>query len=522
MTRRRAKSPGSPEYDYIVVGAGSAGATVAARLSEDPSRTVLLLEAGPAARQRNIHIPAAFYKVFHTALDWAYDTVPQQQLGGRPVFWPRGKVLGGSSSINAMMWVRGFPEDYDEWAELAGGDWSWSMLKPFFARAQDTIQPEQQRSPRSHTASFLTGAEQAGIARVDDDQREGVTQTVVTQRGGVRTSTERAYLRPARRRRNLTVQTGAHATRVRIENKRATAVEYTVASRSLSATARREIILSGGAINTPQLLMLSGIGDAEALARLGIDSVVHSPEVGKNLRDHLVATLIVDAENDSLFSAESAKELASYFTRKTGMLTSNLAEAYGFVRTDPSLPLPDIELLFAPVVLVAEGTKPTEHGLTFGAILLRPESSGTITLRSNDPFDKAVIDPKYLSDPDSDDRRRLMAGLAICERIIASPAIGAVSNRRFIVPDAERGATIEQRDALTINQHSHTLYHPVGTARMGSDAGSVVDPQLRVRGVAGLRVADASVMPTIIRGHTNAPSIVIGEKAAQLIKDSST
>jgi Choline dehydrogenase and related flavoproteins len=298
------------------------------------------------------------------------------------------------------------------------------------------------------------------------------------------------------------VQTRAHVTRIRIENARATAVEFTVAGRATAARARREIILCGGAVNTPQLLMLSGIGDTDALAQVGIQSIVHSPEVGKNFRDHLVATLIIDAEHDTLYTAETPKEIANYVIRKTGMLTSNIAEAYGFVRTDPTLTLPDIELLVRPRHFTAEALKPAQHGLTFGAILLQPESSGSVTLRSGDPFDKPVIDPKYLSDPAGDDHKRLLAGLAFCERIIASPAIGEASSRRFLMPELGADATPEQRDAVSLNEHSHTLYHPGRHGTDGSDPASVVDPQLRVRGVDGLRVADASVMPTIIRGHT--------------------
>lgn len=264
--------------------------------------------------------------------------------------------------------------------------------------------------------------------------------------------------------------------------------------------------------------MLSGIGERAELERAGIGVLVDSPEVGKNLRDHLVAAITIDVREDTLFAAESPAQLITYLLRRRGMLTSNVAEAYGFVKSDPALALPDIELLFAPVAFVGEGLVPIpEHGLSVGAVLLAPESHGTITLASSNPFDAPLIDPRYLSDPEGKDRAAMMVSLNVCEDIVATEAMGSVSRRHFIAPENSDSMTREQRDTLTLTRLAHTLYHPVGTARMGLDPGSVVDEALRVRGVQGLRVADASIMPTIIHGHTNAPAYVIGEKAADLI-----
>ncbi len=520
-------------FDYVIVGAGSAGAVLANRLSADSSVSVLLLEAGGRDRKAAIHIPAAFSQLFRSEYDWNYDTVPQPELAGRQIYWPRGKMLGGSSSLNAMMWVRGFAADYDSWAEKAGPTWSWSSVLPYLrqvermtgARSSDQgssgpINVEPQRSPRSHTAAFLTAVQQAGmqVEQANLAEPAGFTQTMVSQHRGARVSTADAYLKPARGRTNLVVRTGATAHRVLFDGTRATGVEYRSGTSTLQVTARREVVLSGGAVNTPQLLMLSGIGDPTQLRAVGLEVLVDSPEVGANLTDHLIAGLVPGAFGDTLYAAERPIELARYLTRRRGMLTSNVAEAYGFIRTRPDLPLPDIEILFAPVAYVAQGLeKPPAHGLTIGAILLQPKSSGTISLVSKDPDDKPDIDPRYLSDADGHDRATLLAGLAVCEELLRTPALAAATNGRFLAPPGSESLTEEQRDALSVNEFSHTLYHPVGTARMGSDPGSVVDPELRVRGVQGLRVADASVMPNIIRGHTNAPSIVIGEKAADLI-----
>jgi choline dehydrogenase len=366
---------------------------------------------------------------------------------------------------------------------------------------------------------------------------------MVSQRRGARASTADAYLRPARRRRNLRVVTGALVRRVTFDTPmrslsnadavhragggepRATGVYVEIAGVTRHALARREVILAGGAVNTPQLLMLSGIGPAEHLAEHGIRLVVDSPDVGANLQDHLVAGLAPAAHGGTLYGAERVGELARYLASRRGMLTSNVAEAYGFVRTEvadrAAMPgaLPDIEILFASAPYVGEGLVPLPaEGLTVAAILLRPRSRGTIRLRSADPSAKAVIDPRYLSDPDGIDRATLMAGLAECERLLATDALRAVTTGGWIVPENGERMTPSERAELSLRRYSHTLYHPIGTARMGSDAGSVVDPELRVRGVTGLRIADASVMPTLIRGHTNAAAIVIGEVAADLVR----
>ncbi|MFD6177933.1 MULTISPECIES: GMC family oxidoreductase [unclassified Isoptericola] len=524
-------------HDYVVVGAGSAGAALAGRLSADPSVSVLLLEAGPKDTKTEIHIPAAFSKLFRSEVDWDYDTEPQEHLGGRRVFWPRGKVLGGSSSINAMMWVRGFPEDYDAWGEAAGAGWSWEGLRPYFERVENvapgvdrdnedetgragTVHVQDQRSPRPATRAYLRAAEQAGLPVVPGnghDQR-GVSRTQVSQRGGSRFSTADAYLKPARKRPNLTVVTDAQATRVVFDGTRAVGVEYVRGGATLVAQARQEVVLSGGAVNTPQLLMLSGVGDRDELEGLGIPVVAHSPEVGKNLRDHLMALLAVGAHEGTLFLAEKPRELAAYLSRRRGMLTSNVGEAYGFVSTDPAVDLPDVELIFAPVGFVGEGLVAHDgHAVTLGAILVQPESTGTITLASRDPFEKPLIDPRYLSDPAGKDRAALLAGLGVCEELLVTPALREVTTGAFVQPAGGEQLTRAERDEIALVDHAHTLYHPVGTARMGSDGAAVVDEELRVRGVTGLRVADASVMPTIIRGHTNAPAIVIGEKAADLL-----
>ncbi|MFC4374251.1 GMC family oxidoreductase [Nocardia halotolerans] len=518
--------------DYVVVGTGSSGAVLAARLTERSATSVIALEAGPEDKKQAVHIPAAFSKLFQTDLDWNYLTTPQPELGDRQIFWPRGKMLGGSSSMNAMMWVRGFAADYDAWAGAAGPDWSFAKVVEYFRRIESVegaAEPDEgragplrishQRSARQWTDDFLTSAEHAGFKRerANLPQPEGFTQTMVTQKRGARWSTADAYLKPARKRPNLTVLTGAQATRIVFEGTRAVGVEYRRNGETHLVRAHKEVVLCGGAINSPQLLQLSGVGDREALGRQGIPVVHHLPEVGRNLTDHLISLMGFAVDSGTLFAAEKPLELLNYLARRQGMLTSNVGEAYGFVRSRPELDLPDLEIIFGPAPFYDEGIGIAPgHGIAIGPILLQPRSRGTVTLASADPMAKALVDPRYLSDPDGADRAALLAGLRIAHSIVSAEPLGSRIGR-FLQPKREK-PTVEEtlEDALT--WHSHTLYHPTSTCRMGSDAASVVTPELTVRGLDGLRVADASVMPTIIRGHTHAPAVVIGEKAADLLR----
>jgi len=508
------------QCDYVVVGTGSAGSVVASRLSADPSVEVVVLEAGPMDKEKFVHIPAAFSKLFRGPLDWDYLTEPQKEVGGREIYWPRGKVLGGSSSLNAMMWVPGFPADYDEWAQAAGDEWSHASLRPIFDRVEDgALVISKQRSPRSSTSAWLRAAEQAGyrITTADRPELDGFCETAVTQRRGARWSCADAYLKPVLYRRNLDLHTEATVSRILFEGDRAIGVEFDDARGNRQIVrAAREVILCAGAVNTPQLLMLSGIGDPKQLGEFGIGVVYDSPEVGRNLLDHLITPLGLAVRDDSLFDAEKPKELANYLLRRRGMLTSNVGEAYGFVRSRPELQWPDLERIWAPAPFYEEGIGEVHgHGIATGPVLLRPRSTGTVTLRSADPSAKPVIDPRYLSDPDGADRAAMMEGLRITVRIAQSPALQDVVGA--IVRPLNATTFDEETLERALDSLSHTLYHPVGTCRMGRDERSVVDPQLRVRGVRGLRIADASVMPNIVRGHTHAPTVVIGEKAAELI-----
>ena len=519
-------------YDFVVVGAGSAGCVLANRLSENPKVRVLLCEAGPPDRAREIHIPAALTTLFRSDADWAYFTEPQNQLDDRRVFWPRGKTLGGSSSINAMVWARGMRADYDEWGALAGPEWAYDAVLPYFRRAEDTrgrrsahtgrggpITVSGQRSPRSLTEAYLAAAAQAGLSRnvvPNADDQDGVMPTMVTQRRGRRWSAADGYLRPARRRDNLAVRCDTTVTRVVIEQARATGVEYLADGHRTVIRAEREVILAGGAINSPQLLMLSGIGPIDQLREHGLPVVHNASEVGQNLRDHLVAALVVDAPGGgTLEEARSIRQLAAYVVFRRGMLTSNLMEAYGFIRSRPSLAAPDVELLFAPVGMVGEGlVPPRPHAVALGAILLRPRSTGRVSLRSADHADPPTIDPGYLRDPDGADYAALAEGLRMCMRIAEQPALAGLLGD-IVQPVGDDGPDLVDS---AIRRYAQTLYHPVGTCRMGSDPDSVVDPHLRVRGVQALRVVDASVMPQIIRGHTHAPTVMLAERAADLLR----
>jgi choline dehydrogenase len=514
-------------YDVVIVGAGSAGCVLAGRLTEDPRIRVLVLEAGPTDRKMEIRIPAAFTNLFKTPYDWDYSTVAQDGLDRRELYWPRGRTLGGSSSINSQMYVRGRPADFDAWA-LPG--WSWEEVRPLFDRMENDerghlglggpVHVARLRDTNPATHAFVQAAVEVGlefVEDVNDPVREGVGYTPVTQRNGRRWSAADAYLHPATRRPNLTVLTGAHARRVLFEGASAVGVEYLKNGAVHVARATSEVILSGGAVNSPQLLMLSGIGPADHLRALGIEVVHDLPGVGRNLQDHIAVAVIVSSKQPvSLVAAESPSNLARFLLFRKGMLTSNVGEACAMVRTRPSLPGPDLELIFAPVPFVDHGlVKQQRHGLTIGAVALQPGSRGTIALRSADPLDKPVISPNYVSDPE--DLRVLSEGVKLARRIFQATALRPFA-AEAIEPDLDLQTDADLQEFL--RQQCETLYHPVGTCAMGTGREAVVDPELRVRGLQGLRVVDASVLPIITRGHTNAPTMMIGERAADLIRRS--
>jgi choline dehydrogenase-like flavoprotein len=522
-----------PGYDYVIVGAGAAGCVLAQRLSARGAG-VLLLEAGGADVNPLIHMPAGLARlVDNPRINWHYYTDPEAELLGRRLYWPRGRVLGGSTSINAMCYIRGHPLDYEEWAGLAGPDWSYANVLPYFLRSEDqehgpsafhgvggpvAVEDLRFRNPLSEL--FVQAGLACGLARNADfngAEQAGVGFYQVTQRHGRRCSAATAYLHRATRDARLTVRTHALVTRVCVEHGRATGVEYRWRGRRLIAHAGAEVLLAAGSVASPQLLMLSGVGPAEELTRQGITVLADLREVGRNLQDHLDFCTLNQCTRPVSYDFTRTQEVLvglRYLATRSGPGVSNIAEAGGFVRTALAPDRrPDVQLHFVPAQLDDHGRhRLPGHGYTLHACVLRPASRGCIGLRSADPRSPPRIQPRYLTE--RVDLDALLEAVAVSREILA-----AAPFQPFRGPEIIPGEALRTRAQLepTLRRKAETIYHPVGTCRMGADPASVVDPQLRVRGVAGLRVADASVMPRLIGGNTGAPTMMIAEKAADYV-----
>lgn len=529
-------------YDYIIVGAGSAGCVLANRLSAMPGVSVCLLEAGPPDTNPLIRIPLGIiYMMMSRRLNWQYYSEPQPHLDGRRLYYPRGKTLGGSSASNAMIYTRGHAADYDHWAALGNRGWSYADVLPLFKRAEHheagaspfhgvggPLNVAPQRSPNLLSQIFITAAQQAGYALSRDFNgaiQEGVNYYEVTQKNGERWSAARAYLHPVRHRDNLTVLTGTRAVRIHLAGQCATGVDYLRHGKVATVHARREILVAGGAINSPQLLMLSGIGPPEALEPHGIPVRHPLPGVGLNLQDHLDVLVVQRCTRPVSLGISAAtfpalfRHVFDYIFHRQGPLTSNSTEGGGFVRSSAGAAIPDLQFHFTPAHLDDHAHKLRSaaftmlgHGYALHACVLRPKSRGRVALRSADPTDDPLIDPQFLSDPD--DLPLTVKAVKAARAVLAAPAFDPYRGEE-IFP----GGAVQTDDDIVrfIERKAESIYHPVGTCKMGHDEMAVVDDSLRVHGIAGLRVADASIMPTLVGGNTNAAAIMIGEKAADLV-----